>query len=98
MFFDVSMFFTLIIISFAVYVIRELAKGNYDLKIFIAVVWLLFLYEMLKKNIDIENILMNASFILLIILPVVLIFLMLGKRLSQPRVHIGQVSRILNLF
>jgi ABC-type nickel/cobalt efflux system permease component RcnA len=76
-----------IVISFAVYVVHEFVRGNYDLKIFIAVVWLLFLYEMLKKNIDIDNILMNASSILLIILPVVLIFLVLRKSLSQPSPH-----------
>jgi ABC-type nickel/cobalt efflux system permease component RcnA len=77
----------LIIISFAVYAVHKLARGNYDLKIFIAVVWLLFLYEMLKMNIDMKNILMNISSILLIILPVVLMILLLRKSLSQPPPH-----------
>jgi len=85
MFFDVSMFFMFITISFAVYVAHEFVRGNYDLKVFIAVIWLLFLCETLKKNIDTENIFMNASSILLIILPVVLIFLVLEKRLSQKK-------------
>jgi len=83
MFFDVSMFFTLIVISFAVYAVHEFVRGNYDLKVFIAVIWLLSLCEMLKKNIDTENILMNISSILLIILPVVLIFLVLGKTFPE---------------
>ena len=85
MFFDVFMFFMFIVISFAVYVVHEFMRGNYDLKVFIAIIWLLFLYEMLKKSIDTERILMNVSSILLMILPVVLIFLVLRKRLSQKK-------------